>query len=241
MTIEQEYRVKLSEVGKDNKITNKALLGMVEDVGGKHSDIAGYGVLDIPRTNLTWILLEWKVQVIRRPSYGENVIVRTWSRHSKKCYAFRDFEVIDMQGNIIVVAASKWVLINVAHGKIERISEELLGKYKPELEKSVFENEEFDKIVEPEKYENEIIYKVRRADIDVNNHMHNLNYIELANEVLPDEIYIKEEFNNIRITYKKEIKFTETVKIKYGTKDEKNIICIKSEDGNTTHALIELI
>ena len=43
---------------------------------------------------------------------------------------------------------------------------------------------EFDKINEPNEYQFKMEYTVRRADIDVNNHMHNLNYIELANEAL---------------------------------------------------------
>lgn len=70
--------------------------------------------------------------------------------------------------------------------------------------------------------------------------MHNLNYIELANEVLPDEIYIKEEFNNIKITYKKEIKLGDIVRCKYAFKEDKHIVCIKSEDDQILHALIEL-
>ena len=39
MIVEREYYVKLSEIGKENKITNKALLGILEDIGGVHSNI----------------------------------------------------------------------------------------------------------------------------------------------------------------------------------------------------------
>lgn len=241
MIVEKKYRVKISEVGKNAQMTNKALLGLFEDVACIHSDKIGYGVVDTEVTNIAWLVIEWKLKIIKRPKYGEEVIAKTWSKQAKKCYAFRDFELTDENGQIIAIATSKWVLINVKKGKIEKAEGEVHGKYEPEPEKKVFENESFEKISEPEKYEKEMTYKVRRADIDTNNHMHNLNYIELANEILPEEIYDEGESNNIRITYKKEIKFTETVKIKYGTKDEKNIICIKSEDGNTTHALIELI
>ena len=73
MIVEREYYVKLSEIGKENKITNKALLGILEDIGGVHSNIAGYGIPTMDKTHLTWILLDWKVQVIRRPNYGEKI------------------------------------------------------------------------------------------------------------------------------------------------------------------------
>lgn len=240
MVVEREYYVKLSEIGKENKITNKALLGILEDIGGVHSNIAGYGIPTMNQTHLTWVLLDWKVQVIRRPNYAEKIIARTWSKDSLKCYAFRDFEVADGQGNIIVKAISKWVLVNFETGKLERITDEILSKYEPEIDKCVFEDESFDKIRELNKCEYETEYTVKRADIDVNHHMHNINYLDLANEALPDEIYNNEkEFNNFKISYKKEIKLGETVKCKYSFVDNKHVICIKSEDDTKLHSVIE--
>lgn len=239
MIVEQQYRIKLSEIGRDNKVTNKSLLGYLEDVGGIHSNKAGYGVLDIPHTHLTWLLLDWKLKVIRRPNYSETITAKTWSKDSLKCYAFRDFEVCDENNNIIALATSKWILINTEKGKIERVSPEMLEKYEPELNKTVFDNEEFEKIKEPEEFECETLYKVKRADIDVNDHVHNLNYLELANEALPEEAY-RNQYDNVRINYKKEIKLGETVLCKYSHIDNKHIVTVKSEDDQLLHAIIEL-
>lgn len=240
MIIEKEYTVKLSEIDRNNQATNKALLSYFEDVGGIHSNIAGYGIYDIPKTHLTWLLLEWKLQVIRRPLYNETIKVKTWSKDSIRCYAYRDFEVCDKNGNVIVKAISKWTLIDIEKGKIVRVDDSVLSKYEPELEKTVFENEDFEKIREPENCELETEYKVRRLDIDINNHMHNLNYIDLAIEVLPEEIYTTNQFDNIRISYKKEIKLGATVKCKYSHENGEHIVSIKSEDDKILHAIIEL-
>ena len=147
MIVEREYYVKLSEIGKENKITNKALLGILEDIGGVHSNIAGYGIPTMDKTHLTWILLDWKVQVIRRPNYAEKILARTWSKEGLKYYAYRDFEVVDEQGNVIVKAISRWVLVNIETGKMERITDEILSKYQPESNKCVFEDETFDIVI----------------------------------------------------------------------------------------------
>ena len=241
MIVEQEYIVKLSEIGKDEKATNKAILGYLEDTGGKHSNIAGYGLLDIQQTHLTWLLLEWKLKVNRRPNYTEKITVKTWSKGAIKCYAYRDFEIYDEQGNIIALAASKWVLVDTEQGKIVRIEPDLLSKYEEELGKNAFDDgDDFEKIKEPEECQLETMYQVRRADIDVNNHMHNLNYLDLANEALPEEIYRGAHLDNIRITYKKEIKLGETVRCKYACEDGKHIVTIKSEDDKLLHAIIEM-
>ena len=70
--------------------------------------------------------------------------------------------------------------------------------------------------------------------------MHNLHYLDLAYEALPDEIYNKRPFDNIRVMYKKEIKFGETVRCKYSIRISINIVVIESEDGKILHAIIEI-
>ena len=240
MIIENEYTVKLSEIGKGNKVTNKAILSYLEDIGGIHSNQAGYGVFEIEKTHLSWILLGWKLQVIRRPKYTEKIKIKTWSKGVVKLYTYREFEVYDEQDNLIIKASSKWVLLDIEKGKIVRIEPELMAKYQPEPNKEVFSIEEFNKIKEPEEYKYEKLYTVRRADIDVNNHMHNLNYIELANEALPEDVYRGALFNDVRIEYKKEIKLGEVVKCKYAFRDDKHIVVVKSEDESVLHAIIEM-
>ena len=240
MILENEYTVKLSEIGKGNKVTNKAILSYLEDIGGVHSNKAGYGVFEIEQTHLSWILLGWRLQVIRRPKYAEKIKIRTWSKGVIKLYTYREFEIYDEQGNLIIKASSKWVLLDIEKGKIVRIEPELMNRYEPEPDKAVFGIEEFDKIKEPDKYQFETEYTVRRADIDVNNHMHNLNYIELANEALPEEIYRGALFNDVRITYKKEIKLGDTVKCKYAFREDKHVVVIKNEDESVLHAIIEM-
>ena len=83
-------------------------------------------------------------------------------------------------------------------------------------------------------------YKVNRFDIDINKHMHNLNYINLAYEALPEEVYENEEFNVVRISYKKEVKLGDILICKYKKENQKHVIVIKSEDEKTLHAIIEL-
>ena len=240
MILENEYTVKLSEIGKGNKATNKTILSYFEDIGGIHSNKAGYGVFEIEQTHLSWILLGWRLHVIRRPKYAEKVKINTWSKGVIKLYTYREFEVYDEQEYLIIKASSNWLFLDTEKGRIVRIEPELIEKYGPEPDKAVFGIEEFDKVKEPEQYQHVTEYTVRRADIDVNNHMHNLNYIELANEALPEDVYRGALFNDVKITYKKEIKLGETVKCKYAFKDDKHIVVVKSEDEDVLHAIIEM-
>lgn len=243
MIFNEKFKAQVKDIGKENYIKNIGILEILENIGTHHSDMVGYGPNDIEKTGVTWILLDWKLQVIKRPKYGQNLNVNTWSRtisgKTKKTYTYRDFEIYDEENNLCVIGTSKWVLINAKTGKIIKIDEQLIEKYSPE-NKSVFKIEELDKIKSPENFSNEIKYKVSRRDIDLNGHMHNLYYLYLAYEVLPEEVYEKRPYDNIRIQYKKEIKLGDIIKCKYTFYNDEHIITISSEDDKKIHSIITL-
>lgn len=238
MIFEKEYTVGSRDIGSGNKASNKAILKYLENIACKHSDEVGYGINTIEQTNSVWILLDWKLEVIERPIYGQTIKVRTWSRKMEKCCAYRDFEVFDENGSKLARATTKWVLLEADTRKIQRIPEDMGLKYKSEPERHAFE-EEIDKLHEVENVDISIQLKTRRTDLDINNHVNNLNYLDLAYEILPDEIYNK-DLKNVRMTYKHQTNPRETVNISYAKQAEKNIITIKTEDKKELHAIVEL-
>ncbi len=98
---------------------------------------------------------------------------------------------------------------------------------------------EVPKLREPQISEYKHSYTCKRWDIDVNGHMHNLNYINLAYEVLPESIYFS-QLNNIEVIFKKQIKIGETIDCFYSNIDNTNIITIKNKDSNTINAIVKI-
>lgn len=247
MVYKENFKIGLKDVWKGNEISNKAILEYFENIAGYHTDSIGYGANTSSETHLNWLLLDWKLKVIKRPEYGQVLNIHTWSRKIIKCYAYRDFEIYNEKNELCVIASSKWLLINNQTRKITPIDKEIADKFESEPERKVF-SEEIEKLKEPENYKSSIKYEVRRKDIDIIGHMHNLYYLDLAYETLPDDVYEKRPFNNVKIMYKKEIKLGETVICKYanvkseenGIKEDKHVVVIKSEDEKILHSIIEL-
>lgn len=243
MIYSELYNIQLKDIEKEKYIKDRGILEIFENAATHHSDIVGFGVNDIETTKTAWILMDWKVQVIKRPKYGEKLKVYTWVRtingSFKKTYTYRDFEMYDEKNNLLAIGTSKWVLIDIKTGKITTIADEIFERYKPE-DKSVFEEQEIEKVKIPESYSNEISYQVTRRDVDFNNHMHNLYYLDLAYNALPNEVYDKRPFDNFRICYKREIKLNDIVKCKYSFVDGEHIISVFSEDNSKLHSIIKI-
>lgn len=241
MSYKKEYEVRLEDLGKDNLATDIAILKMLEEIAEQNSFEVGFGLENLAETNSAWLLLDWKFEIIKRPKYKEKIDVETWSRKMERCYGYRDFEVYNKEKELIAKGTSKWVLIDIEKRRPVRIEDSVAEKYAKYNDKgySVFENE-IEKIEEITEDNLQYIreYKVQRRDIDVNKHMNNIAYLVLAYEMLPDEVYENNLFKNIRITYKKELRYGETVKCYYTNKENKHIITIKSED--KINAIVEL-
>lgn len=238
-TFEHNFEISFRDVNKNNEVSTKRLLECLEDIGGLQSDEVGYGFNNIEETNLTWVLLYWKIRIFERPRSGQVIKVKTWARNSTKIHTFRDFKVYDANDKLIAIATSKWVLLNAKTMSIEKITPELIGKYDPE-NISVFDNEpEINKLPEPTDYSSMFTYTILRKDIDINNHVHNISYLDLAYEALPEDVYSNIEFNNIEIMYKKETKLGETIKCLYSNIDDEHYVVIRSEDGKALHAIIK--
>lgn len=243
MKFERTYRVGVREIGLNNKITNIGLLGFLEDIASMHSATIGFGINDIDKTHKVWILMDWKLHIINRPKYGDNIIIKTWGKPFTKprFHTYRDFQVFDENKNLIAIASSKWVYYDIEVKRISKIDLDMISKYKP-VDENVFDEEELEKMdsIDYSGTPATLSYTIKRSDIDVNQHMHNLNYLSLAYEALPEEIYRMPEASDIRITYKHQIKYGETVKCFYTCENGIHIIEIKSDDEKIIHSIIHM-
>lgn len=239
MYFTQDFKIGLSMLGQSTFISNKGFLSILQDIAEMHSASIGYGVTDIYTTNYSWALLSWKIKFINRPKYGDVISIKTWSRkYSTKLYCYRDFEIYDSNQNLIAIASSKWVLIDISKGKITKLNDNLMELYQPE-EKRVFEEDEIEKIAEPETIQNTINYKIRKADIDVNNHVNNLCYVDIALEAFPNSI---NEFNactEFEIMYRHQIRLDDNIQASYTFENDKNYIIIKSNDGEKLNSIVK--
>lgn len=235
---EHKFEIGFRDVGKSNKLTNKGLLGFLEDIAGMHSNQVGFGLNTIDKTGLTWVLLNWKIRVFSRPLYGESISIKTWARNSVKFYTFRDFEVYNENGDLVAIATSKWVLMDAKTMRLTKISDEMIGKYDPELT-CVFEGEaEINKLDIPEEYSTVLSYTAQRKDIDINRHVHNTYYLDFAYELLPEDVYENSNLDNFEILYKKETKLGETLKCFYTKIENSHYIVMKTEDEKNIHCIV---
>ncbi len=236
----KKFDISFCDVGENNSLTNKGILRMMQEIAGIHSQIAGYGLNDIPKTGLAWLLLNWKLKVFLRPKWGETLTINTWSRSQNALFSYRDLEVYDSNNNLVAIATSKWLLFDVKKQTIAKTTPEMREKFES-TNKAVFEEKFNEKLKEPENSEFILEYKIERRDIDTNHHVNNLNYLDFAYEALPEDIYKNGELSNVEIMYKHEAKLGDTLLVYYASVEQnEHIITIKDKETGNLHSIIKL-
>ena len=236
----EKTKIGIKDIDKNLEILNKSILEILENVAVYHADAKNRGPHTTYEEGFAWVLSDWKVKVLKRPIYGEELIVKTWRRDSKRFFTYRDYEMTNSKGEVQVIATSKWAMFSFKEGKVIRIDDEMEKWNEPQEEKSVFKNRKIEKIQLPEEYEISQEYTVMRKDIDINGHMHNINYLDLAYEIMPQDVFENCNFDNIHIDYKKEIKFGDVVICNYAKIDNKIIVEVVNKQDGTVHAVIEM-
>ena len=69
MKYKHNYQIGLEDVDIKGNATNRALMTMMEDICGLHSDSVGYGLDSVEQTGQAWVVLDWKIEIVRRPHY----------------------------------------------------------------------------------------------------------------------------------------------------------------------------
>ena len=231
--IEREYKVGVAEIDQKAVCSKKAMLKFFESIACDHSDLAGYGITTMETTRKSWVLLQWKVKIYAYPIYGQTVKVKTWARDTDAFTTYRDFILTDARGKIYANATSKWVLINIDKG-LTKIGDIIEKAYQPETD-SVFENRKLDKLSACDNPEFVFDYTVMPHDIDVNRHMHNLNYLHLAEDALYECDLSK--YKTLEIFYKTQAKLGDTLSVFKG--DEKTGKCVVINNGEKLSAIVK--
>ncbi len=236
MVFTENFYIGYSDINKDFRISNTAILKTFENVSCMHSTAVGDGM---KTSESRWFLKAYHVRVHKRPEHEEKITAKTWSRQTKGVSASREFEICDESGELCVTGISNWVRVN-KELKPERIKPEIFDCYESECDRTNFDSPWIDKLKENEEYSLIKEFYIDRNFIDANNHMNNVFYLDLANLVIPEEVYEKGECSEFEIMYRKAIRYGETVKCLYSETDSNYTITVKSADMSECHAVIML-
>lgn len=180
---EETFTIRSSEVAPDRHITLQSVCNLLQEVAGNHALKLNFDISHLMDQNMTWVLHRLHVVMDRFPKWREDITIKTWPSGGDTLRAYRDFIILDSDGNRIGKSLSYWLILNLETRKPIRIPESILNMAPDDVDHVLDIRRE--RLSPPEKVNSRKQFKVRRSDLDLNNHVNNVKYIEWALENIP--------------------------------------------------------
>ena len=182
----EKFRIYSYEVDMTNRVSLQAIVQYLQEVASNHAEKLGFGVSWLRNNQRTWMLSRLKVAMYRYPRVGDDVIIRTWPSGKEKFFLLRDFSIETTDGEVLGVAGSSWVYMNLENHRPVHSSSEELNFFVPDGTARTFSDNPA-KIKPSESPLEKGSFSVRYTDLDMNNHVNNIKYLEWLLEGMDPE------------------------------------------------------
>lgn len=167
-------------------LTPMALAGYLQEAAGQSADTLGFGMSDLNRRGLTWVLVREQFELDRPIRFGDTLEVETWPSGVDRWAALRDFRLFS-GGEEVGRALTSWFVLDVATRHPVRPTTVLADEHHPQSD-HVLELRS-DSLSRLEVAAVERRFQVRFADIDANLHVTNASYVAWVVEAVQNCVW----------------------------------------------------
>ena len=228
------YKVTTSTCDSEGRLKLYSALQMMQDCSEMWIDSEPEVKSYFARENMAQLLASRQVEVLRVPSFKEELTVSTSVYEMKPMFGFRNTFIYDADGRPCYRTWSMGAFVDKATGKLKRVDDAVANTLliEPQLEMNYRDR----RIILPKGGgESFAPIKVMRADIDYNRHVNNANYIRMAMELLPENFEIK----GLRVEYRVAAKLGDTLTPTVYRIDDVFVIALSI--GNEVSAIVEFV
>jgi acyl-ACP thioesterase len=208
----QEFTISLFDSDWHGNAKLTSICNYLQEIAGNHVDQIGQGIHDLNQNNHAWVLSRMKIKIIRPARWKETIRIETFPTGLKSLFGARDFRIFDADNQIIALASSYWLVVDLKTHRPLRphdvVKNMPIGNYT-----EVFE-EELDKLP-PLSQEADLIeeIKIHYSDIDINRHVNNVKYLKWLIDAFPRETLTEKPISELEINFLHELKLGEQIMI----------------------------
>ncbi len=208
----RNLKIKASQADASLRLRPSSLLTLLQEISIEHTEILGYPRETTLDKGLLWVVAKERIEIKRMPKYDESIELITYPSKTMHVLFPRSYLLKDDKGEIIVEASAVWALIDVKSRKIVNPSEHHIDI--PDLsEGRPFIFPLGGKM--PSSFSREAEIKASYSLCDLNKHLNNAFYLDIAEDLLPIPYLLEHEVKSIEIEYLHEVKIGESLHIDY--------------------------
>jgi acyl-ACP thioesterase len=209
--LQKNFTVRSFDVGISSALTIFSLCRYLQEIAGLHAQLLNVSTEQLHDAGKTWVLREMAVEADLSPRWRDRISIVTWpTTRSSGVRAYRDFQIFDQADNLLGVASSMWLMLDRQSFKPLKIPESILAYGGPPIMPDPLSDLD---LAEFDRHDVEIAkpFAVRLSDLDINQHVNNVSYVQLALEAISEERFKNCRLTKFQIKYLMEAKLGDTI------------------------------
>ena len=203
-----QLRLRNKDVELHRRLRTSVLFELMQEASIRHTEELGMGREMTLDRGLLWMVTLQRAEIARMPEYDEVITLESWPGDTMHLLFPRYYRVLDGKGNTLVSASALWALVD------------------QETRRMVFPDR-YGVVIEGEKTGNEIAlpspplrakegvvspFTVPYSYVDLNGHMNNTRYFDLAEDRIPVAAEGR-SLRSISVEYANEAKLSDELRV----------------------------
>lgn len=227
----EPFTIRTYEIDNRKQATVPSLVKLMHEAAMQNVIDLKLSVWDLEPHQISWVLMRKNLIINQLPNLGEEIKVVTHCAGFEKFFTYRDYKIFNQQDELLAYASSTWLLMDTVKRRMSRIPDFILGLECPPEEECLPRPK--NKLPKFEQADLTKTFTVGWYDLDFNQHLNNVFYLQWILETVPDNLLQNGRLERIDILYKLECKWKEEVICETQVVEEQNLIhrLVRKSDG----------
>ncbi len=207
---EKQFELRYFEMNNFGEAASTTILTLLEETAAEHCYSINHSLYDLEKQNIGWVLVSGIMTMNRYPIYKEKIIIRTWLSSYSMIKGIRENIIYDEKRNIIGKAKGLWVFFDIMRRRPIQIFDSIKERWSFYNDESI--NHDITKKINPINSEKHIKeFKINRFDVDTNEHVNNIRYLQWLIESIPEYIIDNYYLHSIDGRFISEAQYGDTI------------------------------
>jgi len=208
---EFRHKIRTYEINQHKQATVATLINQMNEAALENVIDLKVSVWDLEPYHISWVLMRKYTHINRLPTLGETIKIVTYPAGFERVFTFRDYKIFSESDELLAESSSTWLLMDTQTREMAKIPPFILdfqAKMPPRefcLARPAF------RLPKLQQVDNEVLYTVRWHQLDFNQHLNNLFYVQWMMEALPDNVLLDYEMTHFEIQYRMEARWKDLV------------------------------
>ncbi|MCF7817971.1 MAG: hypothetical protein K9M54_08820 [Kiritimatiellales bacterium] len=174
-----------------------SLCRFMQEAAYRHAEHLELGHAALAEQKMGWVLARQRIEIGQLPKWGDTVKLRTWPSGIDRLFFYRDFEITDGSGVLVLQASTAWFVIDLE--KRERVPSGFYLNVDRPVGPKVFDAK-LGRLKECAGVKGDSV-AVNHGDLDMNGHVNNVRYIEWVLNSLTLEFHQSHTLKELEVNH----------------------------------------